>query len=87
MSGILTELLYRFWVSFEKMVAWWLRRRKGADVVVREVWWARRETSEGYLGTETTYKPTPRIIRLLELLAWYSPPGQLIVWRIKRSDW
>jgi len=80
-------MLYQIWLRFEKLEAWWLQHKKGGEIVIRESWWARREAAGGYLGTETRYRPTPKLLRLLELLVWYSPLGQLIVWRAKRGDW
>lgn len=87
MSRILVELLYRFWLYFGKFMAWKMRRAKDREPEYREYWVHRRQAAEGYMGTETRYRPTPKAIRLLDLLVWYSPLGQLIVWRTKRSDW
>lgn len=87
MSEILLEVLYRFWRCCEKFMAWRARRAKDREPEFRESWWARREAAEGYLGTELKYKPTPKFIRLLDLLVWYSPVGQFTVWWTKRGDW
>lgn len=85
--GILVEPLYRFWLYLGKFMAWRVRRAKDHEPEYREYWVHRHQAAEGYLGTETRCRPTARIFRLLELLTWYSPLGQLIVWRTKKGDW
>lgn len=84
MSGY--ELIYQIWIRYERFIAWRMERAKGGDVVIREVWIHKRECAAGYLGMPLDYKPQSKISRFFDLLLWYSPLGQLIVWRIKKSE-
>lgn len=87
MREFLVEALYHIWVRYERFVAWRMKRAKGGDVIIRESWIHRREAAQDSLGTPLDYKPQSKISRFFDLLLWYSPLGQYMVWRIKKSDW
>jgi len=86
-TEMLYEAIYRLWRGYEKYTVWRMKRAKGGDVVIRESWVYRRECAAGYLGTITERKPQSKISRFFDLLLWYSPVGQVIVWRMKKSAW